>query len=80
MFNLKTAVEHGRVCRFQGAGQGAATRNSYSIPRSCNAVMHLEICAICRVAVSHQIGVINKLEKYFRTQYLPYFEAVNCGI
>ncbi|CAE6516394.1 hypothetical protein NMYAN_60063 [Nitrosomonas nitrosa] len=38
-FNLDSSVGRGGVCGFRSAGQGATTRNSHSIPRSCNAVM-----------------------------------------
>jgi len=40
------------VCGFPGAGQGATTRNGYSIARSCNAAMRPENRAIQPVALS----------------------------
>ena len=38
--NLESAVGQVEGCVPEGAEQGATTRNSDSIPRSCNAVMH----------------------------------------
>ena len=48
--NLKSVVGRGEVCVFGGAGQGATTRNSCSITRSCNEVMRRRKRAIHRVA------------------------------
>ena len=56
MFNLETAVGRGRVCGYWGAGQGAARRNGYSIPTSCNAARRRQNRAIRPVATSHPIG------------------------
>jgi hypothetical protein len=38
-FDLKTALGRIEECAHGGVEQGATTRNSHSIPRSCNAAM-----------------------------------------
>ena len=48
--NLETAVGQGGGCVCGGAGQGATTRNSQSIPRSCNAAMRRRRRAVRPVA------------------------------
>ncbi len=50
---LESAVGRGRVCVFGGAGQGAMTRNSYSIPRSCNED-DPHGCGKCRFRQEHE--------------------------
>ncbi|SDY72303.1 hypothetical protein [Nitrosomonas sp. Nm33] len=44
--NLDSSVEQDGVCDFASAGQGATMRNGRSIPKSCNAAMRLQNCAI----------------------------------
>ena len=48
--NLYSSVGRGGVYGYGGAGQGATTRNGYSIPRSCNAAMRRQNRAIRHVA------------------------------
>ncbi|MDP1559219.1 MAG: hypothetical protein Q8K59_06135 [Nitrosomonas sp.] len=50
--NLETSVGRGGVCGFWGAGQGAATQDGCSIPRSCNAAKRRKNRAIHPVAYS----------------------------
>ena len=47
---LETAVGQSEGCAHEGAEQGATTRNSDSIPRSCNAAMRPQGRAIRPVA------------------------------
>ena len=49
-FNLESSVGQGGECVCGGAGQGATTRNSGSISRSCNAAMRRRKRAIRPVA------------------------------
>ncbi|WP_090566427.1 hypothetical protein [Nitrosomonas sp. Nm33] len=44
--NLDSSVGQDGVCDFASAGQGATMRNGRSIPKSCNAAMRLQNCAI----------------------------------
>lgn len=44
--NLDFSFERNGVCGFANAGQDATTRNSYSIPGSCNVTMCLQNRAI----------------------------------
>ncbi|WP_143032463.1 hypothetical protein [Nitrosomonas sp. Nm33] len=43
---LDSSVGQDGVCDFASAGQGATMRNGRSIPKSCNAAMRLQNCAI----------------------------------
>jgi|CXWL01.1.fsa_nt_gi hypothetical protein len=52
LLNLETVVGRGEVYGFLGTGQGATTRNGYSISRSCNAAMHPKNRVIYLVADS----------------------------
>ena len=51
VINLESSVGRCKRCICGGAGQGTMTRNSYSIPRSCNAAMRHHKCAICTVVL-----------------------------
>ncbi len=66
---LESSVGRSGVCAWGGAGQGAATRNSYSIPRSCKAYrsmltllayLHVGDAATCRsrCAIRHVASFI----------------------
>jgi len=52
--NLESSVGHREGCAWGGAGQGATTRNSCFIARSCNADMRRPKRAICGVALLTQ--------------------------
>ena len=57
-FNLESLVGHREGCTCGGGGQGATTRNSGSIARSCNAAMRRHKCAIRGVTLlTHGVNV-----------------------
>jgi len=59
LVNLESSVERGGMCACGGAGQGARTRNSYSIARSCNAAMCRRKRAIRPVAaLTRQVNLL----------------------
>ena len=66
-FNLNPVVGRGDVCGFWGAGQGATTRNGYSISRRCNAAMRHKNRAIRPVADSPKRWASNDTKNLYES-------------